>query len=1621
MDAQGELAGNTLANVDGMNLGVVGDKDFEERAATLDFFAMRDYFSETVDGFDLLSDLEQVDFILQHVDTDAEKAAAKMQQLLFANENLSHGWDDVAGGIEKTDDYVEVTQSLEKAGFNAEQSLQLIATLDENATMEEIQARIQEVQARMDANGGDFSLALSTTLDTDQEGRELTQQLFSEMTPTDADVNADSFQQLGRYFAEIAENDPFDDIPDELAYSAEALADFTEAILRYDSAVEKAEKSMDHWREVLEDSDASSLDMAEVTDELANVYADLLDLPFDNLSRDFTSDINNLNDLEAAVNGDEEAYNRLMSAAQEDITAQFAVQVDGNEEAEAALARMNAELATLIDQDWTVNPDVDTTAFIEALNSLIDSGAVTAEQVQAYLGSMGMEATIESETETQETPVVATGVKAVQDDPIELKGTLPIGNADGSSFGSMGVTTTPYKASIPQFHYEAVQTDATQVASMTGFALTTTSGNTTSGGHITSINKKNSPSGGTKAKHASRPSGGSGSKGRGGGGKGGKGKGGKGGGGGKAKAIKPKEKKEHEKDYYEEVNSQLSKTEKVLSRIEKEEDRLIGDKARANQNKQLALLQKEIKLNQEKLKINKQELKDTDEKLKQQDKLAEQILRQQGIQMVIPNPVFDEDGVIANYEQISKALDDAHNELVKKYNAAAEAGNQELTEQLQEQMDSFDEYSKNLLDSAKRHDALQSEIEETTNALEELKNAIEDIQIAAYKAGIEAGKKFEDIVKQGAQIEGFFRDFDPNSFVNSFSIDERPYESLIEDLTELETLYNQNEEAANQFYDAMIAKKKEDLKNANSKEERQAIQASIDYFQKERDRGAKNQLDYWSGKLGELQEWMNNPKAKDNPFGENTAELQEVLENVTQAALDSAENFRKKLQDVRDDLLDMYDEFDDELDRQFDKYEDLTDQLEQMADVYTLYYGEDSYSELVDILQREGEVLQSELNERTRRYQEAEAAYQQALATGDKKTIEAMEDRMRDAEKEMRDTAEQLAETWVKQFETSIKRSMQTMTQNVWGRTTGTLNDDGTVSNIILGLEDLQTKWELEKQYIEDYKDEVEKAYEIDKLRSKYVDLLNDAQGASLGTQNKIRQQMKEQLESLENQTTLSEYDVKLANAKLEVLQKQIALEDAQRNKNKMQLRRDTQGNYRYVYRADEGDVKQAEDELLESSFDAYELTKDQTITNNDRMINSFLDFQEKASAIAEKYKDDEVARKAALQTLTEEYTKIWKAMGEDFKDVTNGMYDVLWWNINNLIGDSATASIDMMNLLFDENGNIKDKTGEMWRDLATFIQNDVIDQIYTEATKAIYDINVSGNALSKNMTSSLNTIGASAENLNKELKNVKATTDSVADATRDLFDIFDSDSDKFAKAMKKVQEYAAALADVQSKSSALASQLADANAQIAVLTKENEAYRTQLNPSSGKKTTPSGGNPSGESPSTRNPGGGTPSTGNPGGGTPNRGNPGGGTPNGGNPSGTNDYYDRIAKAIKKKGSKWATGGYTGTWNGSGDPETGDGKLIWVHQKELILNAKDTENILDAVNLMRDMVSIIQIDALGKTLKSNINNADKNFGDTIEQRVEINATFPNVTNSNEIEAALLGLSDKAYQYSYRTR
>ena len=62
---------------------------------------------------------------------------------------------------------------------------------------------------------------------------------------------------------------------------------------------------------------------------------------------------------------------------------------------------------------------------------------------------------------------------------------------------------------------------------------------------------------------------------------------------------------------------------------------------------------------------------------------------------------------------------------------------------------------------------------------------------------------------------------------------------------------------------------------------------------------------------------------------------------------------------------------------------------------------------------------------------------------------------------------------------------------------------------------------------------------------------------------------MNDELALLEDKDKLSEYDLKRAEARLEVEKAQIALEEARANKSKMRLTRGADGTYSYQYIAD--------------------------------------------------------------------------------------------------------------------------------------------------------------------------------------------------------------------------------------------------------------------------------------------------------------------------------------------------------------------------------------------------------------------------------------------------------------------
>lgn len=143
------------------------------------------------------------------------------------------------------------------------------------------------------------------------------------------------------------------------------------------------------------------------------------------------------------------------------------------------------------------------------------------------------------------------------------------------------------------------------------------------------------------------------------------------------------------------------------------------------------------------------------------------------------------------------------------------------------------------------------------------------------------------------------------------------------------------------------------------------------------------------------------------------------------------------------------------------------------------------------------------------------------------------------------------------------------------------------------------------------------KVYETNKL-------IRQAQQAMDKTENamakKKYQAYIDQIENLQNTTQLSKFQLSLAQADFEILQAKIALEDARNAKSTVRLSRDAEGNYGYVYTANEDKVSDAEQKLEDTENKKY-----------NTLLDGAKDYQDKSYQLLSQYNDD-------LAALDEEY-----------------------------------------------------------------------------------------------------------------------------------------------------------------------------------------------------------------------------------------------------------------------------------------------------------------------------------------------------------------------------------------------
>ena len=1064
---------------------------------------------------------------------------------------------------------------------------------------------------------------------------------------------------------------------------------------------------------------------------------------------------------------------------------------------------------------------------------------------------------------------------------------------------------------------------------------------------------------------------------------------------------------ENEIDRYEKVNAHLDDISNNLDKVADEQDRLTGQKYIENIAQQISLLKEEVKWEEKKLEIEKQEAAE-----------YKSILgNDYGIK-------FNNQGFVENYADIYNQLLAQVNEYERQYNTTT---SKSAKESIQTQIDAAKKRLENFNDYIEKYDTLlTSTITESEKKIQEYYNDIEDLQIEAFNQRLDAFGNVKDFLENRADFNTNL-----NRLLGGDYGDEDPYYDTLNALEKIKAYWNADSEAMQEYYDTLIAKQKEILNSSTAtEEEKKWAQSRID-----------NYIAYKEGHAGDLasstgdgllsmamkdladinEQWEQFQKTgKSDIFGENSSELLAAMKTAEENAADVIESMKDAMNDLKDSIMETIDDIGDKIDERLEKFDDINDKLDSYNDIVQSIYGDEAYDKINEVLSAQIVNGQNQVEDINKTI-DTLTKLQDTMEEGSDEWNE-VNDKITEAQEKLLDTTSDTLDKMAEMYENKINAAL-----NSWTSNTALGSDLDWVSN----------EWELINRNADQYLDEVNSAYNIQKLQSKYLDLLDNSN--QLAVQNQITDQMNQQLAYLREKDKLSQYDVDYANAQLEILQKRIALEEAQRNKSQMKLKRDNQGNYSYVYTANEDDVKSAEEDLLDADNSAYNLSKDQIKQVQDDSLSALQDAKNMLSQI---WTDANLT--------VEQKTERTKTIIDSLKTYLLGCQDQLSTAETNIIQDF----ISMCDSLTDENSTnlqdvleqLKEGNNEAFNEIdarfttsiTTWLNN--LDSFAEETSKVFGEGGTIQNAIEeyqKNLEKLEEKSKVPLSNMSAAVGEVKNEMDGLANSTAQYISVLDDLSGKTATAEKALQEMNTKIQDSENSLRAFQGQYndvsnklvvserekADLQGQYAQLQKEYEDYKAQKEAEAAAAAASSGGG-------------------------------GGGGDDGWSPyddaygiwmygdwGGGGYWYGPYAAANGEwkadqvlalfnsgYGYTWMdTGGYTGDWGpGDGMPDAKNGKMAILHSKELVLNADDTENILQAVQAVRQLTTNFRNGAFEDTVAafnkygSALLQNSFDSSQTVDQNVHIEATFPNVKGAEEIESALLSLTNGAIQYANRS-
>lgn len=598
-----------------------------------------------------------------------------------------------------------------------------------------------------------------------------------------------------------------------------------------------------------------------------------------------------------------------------------------------------------------------------------------------------------------------------------------------------------------------------------------------------------------------------------------------------------------------------------------------------------------------------------------------------------------------------------------------------------------------------------------------------------------------------------------------------------------------------------------------------------------------------------------------------------------------------------------------------------------------------------------------------------------------------------------------------------------------------------------LGFDQLQAKYNRTKDEDNRFLDGVNRFVETQDLNNKVQESIAKA---STDYAKSTLKALQDEFAERQANADLSEYDLKIMEAKYNMTLKQITLEEAQNAKSKVRLVRGANGNYNYLFTADEADINSKQQEYLKAMQDYYNTAKDQTENITGEIVSLW---QEMSEEIRKIYEDDTLnaeQRQNAINEIQAYYQKKYADLAKMQTDAAKDMKDAgnsalaEQQKAANKYGDDTSETAqnfqkNFQRILEEMGGNANDFNSAYSDQLINLV---AIEGSFTETTAEMFaKLNEALTKYKGNIGNISNEIGVSYDQLsdkvdrltqaNEELQN-KATSaiDEIWNKISELQDVTEAQA-------AWTKEIYNTIAAIQKLASETATAVQKYNEAVGSINKLGATGSWSGGTGSGGSGTGTSGNVSSNISTT------TPSTPNTSAGSTGRIRKqlgqfdsssrtyklmtmngavyeGGGWWN--YPSGMKRQIESLAADYSRSQLKhYDTGGYTGDWGS-------DGRLAVLHQKELVLNQEDTKNMLAAVQSIRELAPSM-IAEMRARISGTAAASQSLFGSRysgmrsvfdrkateLAQSVQINADFPGVRDAIEIKEALESLVQTSAQ------